>query len=106
MKIKVILADDHEELRAGFRGMLESAADIEVISEAGNGRDTAALSGYRYPPSSLYRLIGPRFVLVYPVYRGFDSAIRVQTEMAVSRRFVTDGKILAARFELNATRWS
>lgn len=42
MSIKVILADDHESLRAGFRGLLESAADIEVISEAGNGRDTVA----------------------------------------------------------------
>ncbi len=42
MSIKVILADDHVNLRAGFRGILESAADIEVVSEAGNGRDTVA----------------------------------------------------------------
>jgi signal transduction histidine kinase len=42
MSIKVILADDHENLRAGFRGILESAAEIEVVSEAGNGRDTVA----------------------------------------------------------------
>ena len=40
MGIKVILADDHEKLRAGFRGILETATDIEVISEAGDGRDT------------------------------------------------------------------
>ena len=40
MGIKVILADDHENLRAGFRGILESEQDIEVISETGNGRDT------------------------------------------------------------------
>lgn len=40
MGIKVILADDHETLRAGFRGILESADNIEVIAEAGNGRDT------------------------------------------------------------------
>ncbi len=40
MTIKVILADDHESLRAGFRGILETADDIEVVSEAGNGRDT------------------------------------------------------------------
>jgi len=40
MSIRVILADDHESLRAGFRGILESAAGIEVIAEAGNGRDT------------------------------------------------------------------
>lgn len=40
MGIKVILADDHETLRAGFRGILEAADDIEVVAEAGNGRDT------------------------------------------------------------------
>jgi DNA-binding NarL/FixJ family response regulator len=40
MSVRVILAADHESLRAGFRPSLESAADIEVISEAGNGRDT------------------------------------------------------------------
>ena len=40
MGVKVILADDHESLRAGFRGILESSGDVEVIAEAGNGRDT------------------------------------------------------------------
>ncbi|MDH3763441.1 MAG: response regulator [Gammaproteobacteria bacterium] len=40
MSIKVTLADDHENLRTGFRGLLESADEIEVISEAGNGRET------------------------------------------------------------------
>ena len=40
MGIKVILADDHETLRAGFRGILEAADGIEVVAETGNGRDT------------------------------------------------------------------
>jgi len=40
MPIKVILADDHEKLRAGFRGILEAAPEIEVIAETGDGRDT------------------------------------------------------------------
>lgn len=43
MGIRVIIADDHEGLRAGFRGILESDDNIEVISEAGNGRDTVNL---------------------------------------------------------------
>lgn len=43
MTIKVIIADDHEQLRAGFRGLLESVTGIEVVSEAGNGRDTVAM---------------------------------------------------------------
>ncbi|MCP4874828.1 MAG: response regulator transcription factor [Gammaproteobacteria bacterium] len=40
MGIKVILADDHQSLRAGFRGIIEAAPDVEVVSEMGNGRDT------------------------------------------------------------------
>ncbi|MCP4984023.1 MAG: response regulator transcription factor [Gammaproteobacteria bacterium] len=35
-----MLADDHQSLRAGFRGIIEAAPGIEVISETGNGRDT------------------------------------------------------------------
>ena len=42
MDIKVILADDHESLRAGFRGILESAQEIDVVAETGNGHDTVA----------------------------------------------------------------
>ncbi len=36
-KIQVLLADDHHIVRTGIRQLLESAADIEVIAEAGDG---------------------------------------------------------------------
>jgi DNA-binding NarL/FixJ family response regulator len=42
-KIKVILADDHHIVRAGIRQLLESAKDIEVIAEAGDGEEAQAL---------------------------------------------------------------
>lgn len=43
MRIKVLLADDHQILRAGLKSLLDSEENIEVISEAGNGRETIAL---------------------------------------------------------------
>jgi len=43
MAIKVILADDHNILRAGLKSLLETASNIEVVGEADNGRDTVAL---------------------------------------------------------------
>jgi len=43
MTIKVILADDHNILRAGLKSLLETAPNIEVVGEADNGRDTVAL---------------------------------------------------------------
>jgi len=35
--VKVLLVDDHAVVRMGFKMLLESAADIEVVAEAENG---------------------------------------------------------------------
>jgi DNA-binding NarL/FixJ family response regulator len=40
--IKVLLADDQELVRAGFRMILETQADIEVVGEAGDGVEAVA----------------------------------------------------------------
>lgn len=42
-KIKVVLVDDHAVVRAGFRLLLASAADIDVVAEAGRGEQVCAL---------------------------------------------------------------
>ena len=42
-KIRVILADDHNIVRAGIRQLLESATDIEVIAEAGDGGEAQSI---------------------------------------------------------------
>lgn len=38
-KIRVLVVDDHTLVRAGIVGLLESQPDIEVIGQAGSGRD-------------------------------------------------------------------
>ncbi len=38
--IKVFIADDHALFRVGLRFMLEQTDDIEIVGEAGSGRDT------------------------------------------------------------------
>jgi two-component system, NarL family, response regulator NreC len=38
-KITVLLADDHSMVRQGFRRIREGQPDIEVVGEAGNGRE-------------------------------------------------------------------
>jgi DNA-binding NarL/FixJ family response regulator len=42
MSIRVILADDQQMVRAGFRMILESERDIEVIGEAEDGAQSVA----------------------------------------------------------------
>lgn len=41
--IRIVLADDHLVVRAGLKALLGAAKDIEVVGEAGNGRDALAL---------------------------------------------------------------
>jgi two-component system response regulator NreC len=43
-KIRVLLADDHALVRQGFRLILSSQPDIEIVGEAGNGRETVELA--------------------------------------------------------------
>ena len=44
MAIRILLADDHEMMRAGLRSILEKAADMEVIAEAADGREAVSLA--------------------------------------------------------------
>lgn len=48
-RIRVLLADDHTLIRAGIRVLLEKAADIEVVGEAGDGYEALELTR-RYRP--------------------------------------------------------
>lgn len=37
--IRILLADDHEVVRAGYRRLLENTPDIEVVAEVASGED-------------------------------------------------------------------
>jgi two-component system invasion response regulator UvrY len=41
--IKILLADDHEVVRAGYRMLLDNNEDLEVIAEAGSGEEAYRL---------------------------------------------------------------
>ena len=42
--IRIVLADDHDLMRRGIRGLLESEPDLEVCGEAANGREAVELT--------------------------------------------------------------
>src|SRR4030095_14326186 len=43
-RITVLLAEDHQIVREGFRSLLEHESDIEVVGEATNGREAVKLT--------------------------------------------------------------
>ncbi|PRA80814.1 response regulator transcription factor [Microbacterium sp. MYb66] len=47
--IRVLLVDDQELIRVGFRMVLEAEDDIVVVGEAGDGRDAVSLSAALEP---------------------------------------------------------
>ena len=44
MKIRILLADDHEVIRDGLRALLEKQPDFEVVGVAGAGRETVEMA--------------------------------------------------------------
>ncbi|MEU7861983.1 response regulator transcription factor [Nonomuraea sp. NPDC049141] len=51
--IKVLLADDEALVRAGVRAVLAAAPDIEIVAEAGNGREALELARTYRPDVAL-----------------------------------------------------
>ncbi len=49
MSVRVLIADDQQLVRTGFRLILESEPDIEVVGEATNGREAVALAREQWP---------------------------------------------------------
>ena len=47
--ITVVIADDQELVRAGFRALIESSGDIEVVAEASDGAEAVRLAESHRP---------------------------------------------------------
>jgi len=49
MTVRVVIADDQQLVRTGFRMILESEADIEVVGEASDGRQAISVVHQAHP---------------------------------------------------------
>ena len=59
-KIRILLADDHAIVRAGIRQFLESAGDIEVVAEAGDGEQAKVLMQAERPDVAVLDIQMPK----------------------------------------------
>lgn len=60
MTIGVVLADDHDLVRAGFRLILETEDDIEVVGEASDGEQALAVTRRQQPDVVLMDIQMPK----------------------------------------------
>ena len=72
-RIRVLLADDHKLVRAGFRAMLDSLGGMEIVAETGDGREALELIRTQHPDVALLDITMPGLT-------GIEVAIRVVNE--------------------------
>jgi two-component system, NarL family, response regulator LiaR len=57
--IRILLADDHVMVREGTRRILEKEADLKVVGEASDGRETVALAEQEHPDIAIVDISMP-----------------------------------------------
>jgi len=72
-KIRVLLADDHRLVRAGFRSLLEKIRGVEVVAEANDGREALELIGKHRPQIAFIDV-------AMPSLGGLETVPRIQKE--------------------------
>lgn len=72
--IRVLLADDHKLVRAGFRAMLDALGGIDIVAETGDGREALELIQKHRPDVALLDITMPSLT-------GLEVAARVASEV-------------------------
>jgi len=76
--VRVILADDHTLVRAGIRALLEKLPGVEVVGEAGDGREVLHLVKLHHPDVVLMDISMPGL-------NGLEAATRIAREFTKVR---------------------
>jgi DNA-binding NarL/FixJ family response regulator len=98
--LRIVVADDHALVRAGLRSLLAGLSGVEVVGEAGNGRDALRLVAEQLPDIVMMDISMPGL-------NGFDAAARVARETPQTRILMVsmhaDEQYVHAAFAAGAT---
>ena len=78
--IKVIIADDHDMLRDGFKQLLNKQDDIELLAEASNGKTLIELAKHLNPDVIITDLKMPEIDGI--------TAIKIMKQAGITARFI------------------
>ncbi|MEO8132166.1 MAG: response regulator transcription factor, partial [Bryobacteraceae bacterium] len=70
MSIKILIADDHDIVRAGLKSLLERQTDIEIAGEASDGRELVRLAEQLSPSIVVTDIAMPQL-------NGIDAAAQI-----------------------------
>jgi len=77
-RISVLLAEDHQIVREGFRSLLKHEADIEVVGEAADGRQAVQLTRKLRPEVVVMDIAMPRL-------NGLEASRQIRKEFPQTR---------------------
>ena len=77
-KIHILLADDHAVVRQGFKMILAAQPDMEIVGEAGNGREAVELAGTLQPDVIVMDVAMPELNGIEATRRLADSSPRTR----------------------------
>jgi len=75
---RILVADDHDLIRAGIRLLLETLPDVHIVAEAGNGRDAVELTRLHKPDLALLDI-------AMPDMNGLEAAARIVKQFPRTR---------------------
>src|SRR3954468_11745136 len=96
MTVRVVIADDQELVRTGFRMILEAEPDIEVVGEATNGHDAIRVSKELRPDVVLMDIRMPELDGIEATKRLMANSDQPHTRVLILTTFDLDAYVFDA----------